>query len=422
VTLPKFALEGVRLIAAWRPVPLTPTTVFVPCEVATLMFPDTVSAADGLNATFIVWLCPGVNVTGVVKPLVVTSFALTVTCEIVRFAVPLFFKVTLLELAVPAFTLPKAKLVGFAARVTVPATPVPLSAIVEGEPGALLVIEMVPGKLPAVVGAKTALNVALAPAAIVLGVVSPLRLYPAPLTLNCDIVSDDAPVFVSVNVCDFVCPFTTLPNAKLVGAMPNPGCAALPVSEIVSGELFALLVTVTLPVALPPAVGANATFRVAVAAAFNVKGVVIPFTLKPAPLAAMLEICTEAVPVLLNVTCFVALPPVLTLPKLNEVGFACNCPNVADDPVPASATLIVGLAGSLLVIVKVPVAAPAVVGLKDRLTAADCPAVIVFGVVIPLTLNSAPVSEITEIVRSAVPGLDIVRFKLLVELTPTVPN
>jgi hypothetical protein len=56
------------------------------------------------------------------------------------------------------------------------ATPVPVSVTVEGDVGALLVIVMVPARLPAVVGAKVPLNVALAPAAIVLGVASPLRL------------------------------------------------------------------------------------------------------------------------------------------------------------------------------------------------------------------------------------------------------
>jgi hypothetical protein len=164
------------LIAAWSPVPLTATTVLAPCELATVIFPETVSAAVGLNATFIVWLCPGVKVIGVVTPLVVTSFAFTVTCEIVTFAVPPFVRVTLLELVVPELTLPKAKLVGFADSAAVPPTPVPLSVTVDGEPGALLVIVMVPGKLPAVVGANRALNVELAPAAIVLGVASPLML------------------------------------------------------------------------------------------------------------------------------------------------------------------------------------------------------------------------------------------------------
>ena len=176
VTLPKFALEGVRLIPACTPVPLIPNTVLVPCEFVTVILPETVSCAEGLNATFSIWVCPGVKVTGVVRPLVVTSFALTVIWEMVTFPVPLLVSVALLELVMPALTLPNAKLVGFADRITVPATPVPLSTIVEGEVGALLVIVMVPGRLPAVVGANVALKVVLAPAPTVVGAASPLRL------------------------------------------------------------------------------------------------------------------------------------------------------------------------------------------------------------------------------------------------------
>jgi hypothetical protein len=176
VTLPKSVLEGVKLIPACTPVPLTATTVLVPCEFVTVILPETVSWAVGLNATLIVWICPGVKVTGSVTPLAVVSFALTVICEMVTFPVPLLVSVTLLELATPALTLPNAKLVGFADSITVPATPVPVSATVEGDVGALLVIVMVPGKLAAAVGANVALKVVLAPAATVLGVTSPLRL------------------------------------------------------------------------------------------------------------------------------------------------------------------------------------------------------------------------------------------------------
>jgi hypothetical protein len=81
-----------------------------------------------------------------------------------------------LELATPALTLPKLRLVGFAESVTLPATPVPLRATVDGDPGALLETAIDPVKLPTVVGANTALNVALAPAAMVLGVANPLML------------------------------------------------------------------------------------------------------------------------------------------------------------------------------------------------------------------------------------------------------
>ena len=169
-------------------------------------------------------------------------------------------------------------------------------------------------------------------------------------------------MFVKVKVCDFACPSVTFPKAKLDGVMLNPGCALEPATEIVSGEFVASLVTVTFPDTLPPAVGANTTFKSAVAVAGSVKGVVIPLTLNPAPLAAMLDIWTAAVPVLLKLICFVTLLPALTLPKANDAGFACSCPNVAEEPAPPKVTVMVGLVGSLLVIVKVPVVAPLVVG------------------------------------------------------------
>jgi len=115
-------------------------------------------------------------VTGIVTPLVLVSFELTVNCEIVTFTFPLFVKVTLLELELPALTLPKATLFGLADSVTDAATPTPLKATVAGEPGAELDIVTVPPRLPALVGANTALNVALPPTAKVLGVESPLTL------------------------------------------------------------------------------------------------------------------------------------------------------------------------------------------------------------------------------------------------------
>ena len=169
-------------------------------------------------------------------------------------------------------------------------------------------------------------------------------------------------MFVRVKFCDFVCPSTTLPKAKLAGVMLNPGCTPVPVTGTVNGELLALLVTVTLPDALPAVVGANTTLRIALAAAFTIMGVVIPFTANPVPVAAMFVIWTATVPVLVNVMCCVVLLPVLTLPKLTEVGLACNCPNGAVDPVPANATLVVGLTGSLLVMDKLPAAAPPTLG------------------------------------------------------------
>lgn len=175
-TLPKLALDGVRLIPACVPVPLTETTVLDPWEFVTVILPLTVSAAVGLNFTLMVCVFPAASVKGRVIPVSVTSFAATVTFEIVRLEFPLLVSVTVFVLELPATTFPKLNPVGFAESVTVEATPVPLKEIVAGEFAALLETVTVPAKLPAVLGANTALNVVLAPAARLAGVVNPLRL------------------------------------------------------------------------------------------------------------------------------------------------------------------------------------------------------------------------------------------------------
>jgi hypothetical protein len=123
--------------------------------------------------------------------------------------------------------------------------------------------------------------------------------------------------------------------------MLNPGTAPLPVREIVIGECNWSVVTATVPDALPPAVGVNTTLRVAVPAAFKISGVLIPFALKSAPLTAIVVIWMGAVPVFVKTTVFVELLLAATVPKLTDVGFACNCPAAAVEPVPANETVIV---------------------------------------------------------------------------------
>lgn len=80
----------------------------------------------------------------------------------------MFFSVITLELLLPITTLPNVTLVGLAEPSA--CKPVPLSAIVAGDPGALLVIEMLPVELPSAVGANWTVNVVFAPAATVVGV------------------------------------------------------------------------------------------------------------------------------------------------------------------------------------------------------------------------------------------------------------
>jgi hypothetical protein len=152
-SFPKAALEGVAVIPDCTPLPVTGITALAPCAL-TLIFPVTVSELIGLKETFIVALCPAGSTNGVVIPEVETSLAFTVNCEMVRLEFPLLVRVTLLELELPALMVPKLKLVGAAAIETDAATPIPVNATVEGEPGALLEMVTVPLKVPALVGAN----------------------------------------------------------------------------------------------------------------------------------------------------------------------------------------------------------------------------------------------------------------------------
>ena len=176
VTFPKLALVGVIVIAGCSPDPLTGITAAAPCEVVTVIFPVTFSEAVGLNVTLITALPPAAIVVVFETPLAEKSFAFTLTWDTVRLVFPLFVKVTFCEFELPAFTLEKLTLVGFAESVTVAAVPVPLTAKTFGELGALLAILTVPLRVPAVVGANKTLKVVLLPAASVAGVTRPLAL------------------------------------------------------------------------------------------------------------------------------------------------------------------------------------------------------------------------------------------------------
>ena len=101
---------------------------------------------------------------------------------------------------VPAFTLPKATAAGLADKVVVPATPVPLTAIVAGEFRALLLRLMPPEMLPALSGAKRTLKVLLWPAAIVSGVFKPKTEKPTPVPLSWLMVRLAEPALVIVTV------------------------------------------------------------------------------------------------------------------------------------------------------------------------------------------------------------------------------
>ena len=91
-------------------------------------------------------------------------------------------------------------------------------------------------------------------------------------------------------------------------------------------------------------------------------------------------------------------------------------------PVPVKGTLNVGFVGSLLTIEMLPLTAPLVAGENVAVTWADCPALMVFGVVIPLIPKALPLTVIMDTVRSADPTLFSVRLAVLFSPFDKVPK
>jgi phosphopantothenate synthetase len=412
VTFPKATEPGVAFSVDCVPVPLS---AIVSGELGALltteMLPVVLPELVGLNAALIVADCPAVSVNGVVTPDTLKPAPATLTCETVTFADPVFVSVMDCDPVLPTLTLPKFSLVGDA--LSCPTAPVPFSAIVRGEFGALLTTEMLPVALPEVVGLNDALIVAVCPAVSVNGVFTPEILNAAPVTLTCEIVTFADPVFVSVMDCDPVLPTPTLPKFSLIGDALSCPTVPVPLSAIVSGEFGPLLTTEMLPVALPEPFGANDALIVADCPAVSVNGVVTPETVKPAPVTFTCDTVTLAVPLFLSVMDCEFVLPTLTLPKFSLVGDAPSCACV---PVPLSA-IVNGEFGPLFATETLPFAAPAVVGANCAVNVVLCPAAIVSGVEMPVMLKPAPLAVAEVTVKLAEP--ELVNVTVWVPLLPT---
>ncbi len=191
---------------------------------------------------------------------------------------------------------------------------------------------------PPACGAKVTLNVRLCPGLKVAGGFTPLMVYPVPLGVIEEIVSELPPELDSVSERVLVEPVATLPKLKLAGlAVTVPGETPVPESAMFSGELEPLLTIARVPETLPAAVGENFTETVALWFAFKVVGKVRPLIVNPLPDKFACEIVTLALPVLVIVSDTVELLPTCTLPKLTALGFPLNFPAVVALPVRAMA-------------------------------------------------------------------------------------
>jgi hypothetical protein len=195
-------------------------------------------------------------------------------------AVPVLLTITAWLPLLPIWTDPKLILAGDANNTPVgTAEPVPVNGtLTVGLLGLLLLILILPVSPPTVVGANTTLNVAVFPGTTVAGIGMPLTLKLAPLSPICEIVNVAVPVFVTVKLCDFVCPSTTLPKLKLAGDTDNPACVPVPLSAIPSDGFDALLAIVMDPVVLPDVVGVNVALSVTLDDGFTVTGAGTPDT------------------------------------------------------------------------------------------------------------------------------------------------
>jgi hypothetical protein len=119
-------------------------------------------------------------------------------------------------------------------------------------------------------------------------------------------------------------------------------------------------------VAPPTVAGEKDVVIVKLCDGLSVVGVTTALTFKPTP--RMLDMFTGALPVFVNTISLVADAPVDTLPNARFPGLALNWPVAITVPVPLIGTVTVGLAGSLVVMLKLPVAPPAAAGEKDKAT------------------------------------------------------
>lgn len=216
--------------------------------------------------------------------------------------------------------------------------PDPVKAMVSGDPGAVLTIEMPPVALPAVVGENFAAKVVVWPAPSVVGTESPLMLNPVPDAVPCEMVMLAVPGLVKVTLTDPPAPTSKLPKLMLDGFAAKLPCTPVPVSGTVTVGSLALLAIVMLPDAAPEVVGANCAVKLVLWLAARVSGVESPIAVKPAPAALTAEIVALVLPLFVSVMVCWPLLPTETFPNDTLPGFAVNA-ELVETPLPTKVTV-----------------------------------------------------------------------------------
>ena len=144
----------------------------------------------------------------------------------------------------------------------------------------------------------------------------PLSWNPEPLIEACEMLTVEPPLFVSVTVCDCLVPTVMLPNASLVGLRAScPSATPVPESEMFGTVFEASLVSETVPLKVPAALGVNLRLSVELCPALTVTGRPGAAREKYLLETAAPLIVTDCVPEFVAVTVRLLLLPAITLPK-----------------------------------------------------------------------------------------------------------
>jgi hypothetical protein len=318
-TLPKLKLDALDDSATVELVPLPLSAMDAELLAALLsivMDPDSVAALVGLNCAVNVALLPAPSVYGVDIPDAVMPDPETLIFEIVMVADPEFASLMVCVASLPTVTFPKLTDEGVIESAE--AFPDPVQSAVSLE--LLVVTVSAPESVVAELGLNVAVTLALWPAAIVAGSVSPESVTPLPEMLTFEIVAALLPEFVIFTVSVAVVPSDTLPKLIESGERASELETPCPFRGIVVGESSALLVIVTAPVDAPFSDALNDTLTCPVCPAANVAGAASPPTVNPEPETEIFEMLSDSVPSFVTVTGCIEPVPTAMFPKLSDAG------------------------------------------------------------------------------------------------------
>lgn len=188
----------------------------------------------------------------------------------------------------------------------------------------MLTTDTFPVKGPATVGSKVTSKEVFFPAGRVSGSESPLRLNPDPDRVACVMVMLPVPVLVSRTGRVLALLVITFPKLVLAGVAESVSMVPVPATEIVVGELSALLANTMLPSTLPVTVGENVALNVERDPGVKVRGRESPLILNAFPVTEDWVTVTLAVPLFFRVIFLTFWFPTPTKPNLMLVGLGVS--------------------------------------------------------------------------------------------------